>query len=211
MAALAAHASALAIRHDADVHVDGPQERLPLSADAEERLFRIGQEAMTNAVKHSGSATVSAQVTVESERVSLAVRDQGTVDGVSERAQGRRAAGPLVVSPWVHTPEGAVVGAQVELEDVGDASGGQLVVEALVVVDEVRVRVLGADVEAEEGRAIPRDPPLEQGHAGMSAGIRVGLDGAQVQGPAIGIGDLEVPAPRFDDRIGLRVPIAAVS
>jgi signal transduction histidine kinase len=77
VAALGTHATALAVRHDARVDVVGPQQRLPLHDRAEELLFRIGQEAMTNAVKHSGSATVSVQVTVDEDLVSVTVRDQG--------------------------------------------------------------------------------------------------------------------------------------
>jgi signal transduction histidine kinase len=77
VAALGAHAAALAVRHDVEVKVDGPPERLPLAREVEELLFRIGQEAVTNAVKHSGSASVSAQVTVGSGGVTLLVRDHG--------------------------------------------------------------------------------------------------------------------------------------
>jgi signal transduction histidine kinase len=77
VAALAARGAALAVRHDRDVSVEGPRERLPLDAETEELMFRIGREAITNAVKHSGSPTVAAQVTVEDGRVGLAVRDEG--------------------------------------------------------------------------------------------------------------------------------------
>jgi signal transduction histidine kinase len=77
VAALAAHGAGLAVRHDVRVGVDGPSERLPLDPDHEELLFRIGQEAVTNAVKHSGSAAVSVQVAVEPAAVDLTVRDDG--------------------------------------------------------------------------------------------------------------------------------------
>lgn len=59
VAALGAHASAVGVRHDVAVNVDGPEDRLPLDAEAEELLFKIGQEAITNAVKHSGSQAIS--------------------------------------------------------------------------------------------------------------------------------------------------------
>jgi signal transduction histidine kinase len=77
VAALGAHGAALAVRHDVQVTVDGPFERVPLSPPAEELLFRIGQEAITNAVKHSGSPIVSAEVAVEGGEVRLLVRDRG--------------------------------------------------------------------------------------------------------------------------------------
>jgi signal transduction histidine kinase len=77
VAALGAHAAALAVRHDVQVHVEGPDERLPLAADTEELLFRIGQEAITNAVKHSGSSTVSVEVFADDRNVGLTVRDSG--------------------------------------------------------------------------------------------------------------------------------------
>jgi signal transduction histidine kinase len=76
--ALAAHGAALAVRHDVGVTVTGPQDRLPLSARTEELLFRIGQEAVTNAVKHSGGKAVAAQVSAMDAWVILTVCDQGS-------------------------------------------------------------------------------------------------------------------------------------
>jgi signal transduction histidine kinase len=77
VAALAAHGAALTVRHDVRVSVEGPEERPPLADEVEELLFGIGREAISNAVKHSGSPTVSARITVEREGVSVAVRDEG--------------------------------------------------------------------------------------------------------------------------------------
>jgi signal transduction histidine kinase len=77
VAALGAHGAALSVRHDVGVSVEGPRDRLPLSPADEELLFRIGQEAMTNAVKHSGSSTVSVQVEIDDGVVVLRVVDQG--------------------------------------------------------------------------------------------------------------------------------------
>ncbi len=62
--ALRAHAGAIGLRHDVDVAVAGPEDRLALDIAVEERLYRIGQEAITNAVKHSGSASVAARLDV---------------------------------------------------------------------------------------------------------------------------------------------------
>jgi signal transduction histidine kinase len=77
VAALGAHGAALAVRNEVSVSVEGPPERLPLSPAVEELLFRIGQEAVTNAVKHSGSVSVSAKVTIEDDAVALDICDQG--------------------------------------------------------------------------------------------------------------------------------------
>jgi signal transduction histidine kinase len=75
--ALAAHGAALTVRHDVRVTVTGPDDRLPLSPRTEELLYRIGQEAITNAVKHSGSQAVCAQVSADDSLVTLTVRDHG--------------------------------------------------------------------------------------------------------------------------------------
>jgi signal transduction histidine kinase len=77
VAALGAHGAALAVRHDVEVTVDGPAERLTLAPEAEELLFRIGQEAITNAVKHSGSARVDVEVSAHGAIAELTVRDHG--------------------------------------------------------------------------------------------------------------------------------------
>ncbi len=77
VAALAAHGAALAVRHDVQVIVNGPSERLPLVPEVEELLFRIGKEAITNAVKHAGSSTVAVTVAVGDAMVGLLIRDEG--------------------------------------------------------------------------------------------------------------------------------------
>ena len=76
--ALLAHGAALTVRHDVRVTVTGPEDRLPLSPRTEELLYRIGQEAITNAVKHSGSEAVAAQVSAAGGLVTLTVCDQGS-------------------------------------------------------------------------------------------------------------------------------------
>ncbi len=77
VAALAAHCTAQSLRHDVRIDVAGPPERLPLDVPVEELLFRIGQEAVTNAVKHSASDSVSVTVTEGPGQVILEVRDEG--------------------------------------------------------------------------------------------------------------------------------------
>ena len=48
-----------------------------LSEIAEENLLRIGQEAITNAVKHSGAQTVKIQLELNPKRVTLQIKDDG--------------------------------------------------------------------------------------------------------------------------------------
>lgn len=74
---LGAHASALAVRYDVRVTITGPEERLPLTAAVEELLFRIGQEAVTNAVKHSHGKTVSVRLAAAESMVTLVIDDEG--------------------------------------------------------------------------------------------------------------------------------------
>jgi len=49
----------------------------PLGRSAERNLFRIGQEALTNALKHSGACRVEMILAFEPDRVELRVRDNG--------------------------------------------------------------------------------------------------------------------------------------
>jgi signal transduction histidine kinase len=77
VAALSAHAANLAVRHDVRITVTGPDERLPLDPGVEDLLFRVGQEALSNAVKHGRGDDVRAQVHLEPGRVRMTVRDQG--------------------------------------------------------------------------------------------------------------------------------------
>ena len=52
-AALAKHSAAVTAREGLDISVQVPDERLPLSAEQEEHLYRLAQEALHNAVKHA--------------------------------------------------------------------------------------------------------------------------------------------------------------
>jgi signal transduction histidine kinase len=88
VAALGAHATALSVRHDVRVRVEGPDDRLPLTPEVEELLFRIGQEAMTNAVKHSQCHFVAVRVEVERAQVVLSVRDDGVGFDTARPYQG---------------------------------------------------------------------------------------------------------------------------
>jgi signal transduction histidine kinase len=52
-----------------------PIDRLPLAS--EEALYRIGQEALHNIVKHANAATATIRIWREGDRVRLSVSDDG--------------------------------------------------------------------------------------------------------------------------------------
>ena len=56
VAGLTKHAAAVSAREALTIAVEGPSERLPLSPDCEEHLYRIGQEALANVTKHAQAA-----------------------------------------------------------------------------------------------------------------------------------------------------------
>lgn len=82
-AALASHAARVAERHPhVRVHVTADEAHLPLAPAAEASLFRIVQEAITNAVRHGQARAVEVEYAVEPspetpEQVCLVVRDDG--------------------------------------------------------------------------------------------------------------------------------------
>jgi signal transduction histidine kinase len=74
--ALRTHATAVQRRTGLTIVVDAePIERLPLVA--EEALYRIGQEALHNVVKHANASNATIRIVREDERVTLAVTDDG--------------------------------------------------------------------------------------------------------------------------------------
>jgi two-component system sensor histidine kinase UhpB len=86
----------------------GLRELPPLEPDAELVVYRVAQEAMTNAVRHSGSATVELRVQRASDGLRLAVVDEGrgldpdAADGTGLRGMRERAnlvGAHLVVGP----------------------------------------------------------------------------------------------------------------
>lgn len=74
--ALRTHATAVQRRTGLTIVVDAePIDRLPLAA--EEALYRIGQEALHNVVKHANASSAAIRIARERDAVTLAVSDDG--------------------------------------------------------------------------------------------------------------------------------------
>jgi signal transduction histidine kinase len=87
VAALTKQASALSAREGLVIEVDGPGERLPLGPEAEEQLYRLGQEALANVVKHARASSATVRIAVKDETVLVEVSDDGR--GFDPAAVGR--------------------------------------------------------------------------------------------------------------------------
>jgi signal transduction histidine kinase len=84
--ALRTHATAVQRRTGLTIVVDAePIDRLPLPA--EEALYRIGQEALHNVVKHANAANATLRIVEDAGRVRLSVTDDG--DGFDPSAVPR--------------------------------------------------------------------------------------------------------------------------
>jgi PAS domain S-box-containing protein len=77
VAAVSKHAAAVAAREGIDVDVTGPDDRLPLSPEAEEQLYRLAQEALNNVIKHARTVAASVAVTSGPAQVTVAIHDDG--------------------------------------------------------------------------------------------------------------------------------------
>jgi signal transduction histidine kinase len=77
VSALRKHAGAVGAREHVAITVDGPSERLPLSAECEEHLYRLGQEALANATKHAEAKQITVAITTDGSTVGLEVSDDG--------------------------------------------------------------------------------------------------------------------------------------
>ena len=101
---------------------------------AEERalcLYRVAQEALNNAVKHSGSATIEVEIAAAQNIMQLKVKDHGVGFDVSRTAAGvglasmrervRMAAGKLQISSM--PGEGTEIVTEVALEEVAKHAG----------------------------------------------------------------------------------------
>jgi signal transduction histidine kinase len=75
--ALTKQASALSAREGLAIEVDGPGERLPLRPEVEEQLYRLGQEALANVVKHARASSATVRIAGKDHIVSMEVADDG--------------------------------------------------------------------------------------------------------------------------------------
>jgi signal transduction histidine kinase len=75
------------------VRVAGPERGARLPRDVEISLFRIAQEALTNAAKHSGASLVQVRVDLSPARVELRVEDDGRGFRESRGARAARRGG----------------------------------------------------------------------------------------------------------------------
>ena len=77
VAALVQQAAALSARDGLVIEVDGPDARLPLGPDVKEQLYRLGQEALANVVKHARASRATVRIAADDEIVSVEVADDG--------------------------------------------------------------------------------------------------------------------------------------
>jgi signal transduction histidine kinase len=75
--ALDLHAAAVSAREELPIAVRGPDERLPLAPEAEEQLYRIGQEALANVVRHARATHAGIEVEAYDGTVVLRISDDG--------------------------------------------------------------------------------------------------------------------------------------
>jgi signal transduction histidine kinase len=77
VAALTKQASALSAREGLMIEVDGPDEGLPLEREVEEQLYRLGQEALANVVKHARASSAAVCIAARDDIVWMEVSDNG--------------------------------------------------------------------------------------------------------------------------------------
>ena len=77
VAAVTKQASALSAREGLVIEVDGPDERLPLSPEVQEQLYRLSQEALANVVKHARATSATVRIAAKDDTVSVEVSDDG--------------------------------------------------------------------------------------------------------------------------------------
>jgi signal transduction histidine kinase len=87
VAALTKQASALSAREGLSIGVHGPDERLPLAPEVEEQLYRLGQEALANVVKHARASSATIHIAAADGTVLIEVTDDGR--GFDPAAVGR--------------------------------------------------------------------------------------------------------------------------
>lgn len=76
-AALNKHAAAVSAREGLAISIEAPEERLPLTGEQEEHLYRLAQEALHNVVKHARATGAQVELGKGLNGVRLSVRDDG--------------------------------------------------------------------------------------------------------------------------------------
>jgi signal transduction histidine kinase len=89
VAALVRQAAAISAREQIPITVDGPAERLPLTAPAEENSYRIVLEALHNAVKHAAATHAAVTVVPECPVVRITVADDGCGFDINAQCPGK--------------------------------------------------------------------------------------------------------------------------
>jgi signal transduction histidine kinase len=77
VAALAKQAAALSAREGVVIEVDGPAADLPLGPEVEAQLYRLGQEALANVVKHARASKATVRIAADDDTVTVEVADDG--------------------------------------------------------------------------------------------------------------------------------------
>lgn len=88
-AAIEHHARALAHERDLQLDLVPPPADLPITPEAELSLYRIIQEAMTNAARHSGASTLRVRAWREGDRLVTTIQDDGHGFDVEQAMQRR--------------------------------------------------------------------------------------------------------------------------
>lgn len=95
VAALTKQASALTARTGVQIEVAGPAERLEVSPEVEEHLYRIAFEALNNSIRHAQAQTVRVRITAVPERVELLIVDDGIGFDTREEHPGHLGLGTM--------------------------------------------------------------------------------------------------------------------
>jgi signal transduction histidine kinase len=108
VAALTKQASALSAREGLMIEVDGPDEGLPLEREVEEQLYRLGQEALANVVKHARASSATVCIAARDDIVWMEVSDNG-------RGFDPAAVGPEHFGLWSMQGRAADLGGRLEV------------------------------------------------------------------------------------------------
>jgi signal transduction histidine kinase len=88
VAALEWQSQEVQTRFDIRINFISPEEEINPPVDISTGLFRIYQEALTNAVRHANAHVIDSSLKVENERIILEIRDDGK--GIDLAAGGKK-------------------------------------------------------------------------------------------------------------------------